>query len=139
MLKVSDKSDEMVELRVKGGRWLKSLRESAGMSQSQVAKALGLEFYTFISQLESGRGRVPSAQYAAFAKAYNVPLREFTKTLLSFYEPAIYYALFEHEESPEELERMKQNMQAVEPDTVANLASRLAKLEAKLLSDPRKR
>ena len=55
------RSDPQVhELRREAGVWLKELRERRGMSQRQLASKLGAEYYTFISQLETGRGRIPS-------------------------------------------------------------------------------
>ena len=47
------------ELRREGGRWLKHCREAAGLSQRELAQLVGAEYYTFISQLETGRGRIP--------------------------------------------------------------------------------
>ena len=48
-------SPEVVELRKEAGLWLKELREKRGLSQRQ----LGANYYTFISQLELGRVRIP--------------------------------------------------------------------------------
>lgn len=93
-------ADSVQQSRNEAGRWLKSLREGAGMSQKQLAQAVGFEYYTFISQLESGRGRLPQGQYMAFSQALNVPLREFVKTMTRYYDPITYYALFESEELP---------------------------------------
>ena len=56
-------STEVQELRRDGGRWLKELREKAGVSQRELAAAVGAEYYTFISQLETGRGRIPPDRY----------------------------------------------------------------------------
>lgn len=52
-------SPEVVELRKEAGLWLKELRERRGLSQRQMAEKVGGNYYTFISQLESGRGRIP--------------------------------------------------------------------------------
>jgi transcriptional regulator with XRE-family HTH domain len=81
---------ETVDLRKACGRWLKSLRESAGLTQMQLARALGYEYYTFISQIEGGKGRIPSDQYEAWARAVGADPREFAITLLSYYEPEAY-------------------------------------------------
>ena len=54
------RSDPQVhELRREAGLWLRELRERRGLSQRQLASHLGAEYYTFISQLETGRGRIP--------------------------------------------------------------------------------
>lgn len=86
---------EIQMLRQQAGRWLRALRERAGLSQRELAEAVGLEYYTFISQLEGGRGRLPPAQYLAFAEALDIPLHDFVKTLMRYYDPITYYALFE--------------------------------------------
>jgi ribosome-binding protein aMBF1 (putative translation factor) len=48
------------ELRKKAGSWLKAQRRAAGLSQMELANRLGFKYYTFISQIENGFGRVPS-------------------------------------------------------------------------------
>lgn len=50
---------EAQKLRQEAGRWLKQMRESQNLSQRELARRLELDYYTFISQIESGRGRVP--------------------------------------------------------------------------------
>ena len=56
-------------LRRQAGQWLKMLRENAGMTQAELAERVGLRYYTFISQVESGLGRVPIEMQAAWAAA----------------------------------------------------------------------
>ncbi|MBS7695652.1 transcriptional regulator [Chelatococcus sp. YT9] len=87
-------NDEALELRRRGGRWLKSLRESAGLSQRDFARLIDIEYYTFISQIEIGRGRIPTEKYAVWAKALNVDVNEFIVQVLQYYEPLIYKHLF---------------------------------------------
>ena len=81
-------------LRKQGGRWLKTLRTHAGLSQRQLANVLGLEYYTFISQLENGVGRIPPERYEDWANALDVPVREFVRQMLCFYDPITYDLLF---------------------------------------------
>ena len=57
------------ELRRQAGQWLKQLRESKGLSQRQLAQAVEVDYYTFISQIESGRGRIPPDRYELWARA----------------------------------------------------------------------
>ena len=52
-------SPEVVELRKEAGLWLKELREKRGLSQRQMAEKVGGNYYTFISQLESGAAGYP--------------------------------------------------------------------------------
>ncbi len=82
------------EARLAMGSWLKSLREEQDMSQRDLATALDLDYYTFISQLENGRGRIPPARYRDWAEALKVETREFVMTLLSYHEPLTYEILF---------------------------------------------
>ena len=91
-------ASEVQELRREGGRWLKHLRERAGLSQRQLAAAVGTEYYTFISQFETGRGRIPPDRYEAWAAALNVPPREFVRSLLRYYDPITASLLFGDEE-----------------------------------------
>lgn len=91
--------DETLALRQEAGAWLRNLREEAGLSQRELAKLVGTEYYTFISQIESGRGRVPLAQIRAWAEALDVPVREFAIELMRFYDP-INYGLIFGEETP---------------------------------------
>ena len=85
----------MTQCRKEGGAWLRRLREERGLSQRQLAQALNIEYYTFISQVEAGRGRVPPERYEDLAKALGVPPRALVKQLLFFYDPFTYRFLFE--------------------------------------------
>jgi transcriptional regulator with XRE-family HTH domain len=93
------RSDPDVQgLRRAGGVWLRELRENSHLSQREMAKLVDAEYYTFISQLETGRGRVPPDRYRDWAKALNVEPRGFVKQLLSYYDPVTYDILFGHED-----------------------------------------
>lgn len=85
---------DVQDLRREGGRWLKELRESAGLSQRQLAAKVGADYYTFISQLETGRGRIPPDRYREWAEALEVKPRDFVRELLRFYDPITYDILF---------------------------------------------
>lgn len=131
-------AEEVQALRLQAGRWIRVLRERAGLSQRELAKAVGFEYYTFISQIESGRGRLPPAQYLAFATALGIPVHEFVKTLMRYYDPITYYALFETTASTTNADypAPAANDHASNKGTsnVAELAARLARLEALLES-----
>jgi len=89
------RSDPQVhELRREAGVWLKELRERRGMSQRQLANKLGAEYYTFVSQLETGRGRIPPDRYREWAEALSVEPTEFVRTLMQYYDPVTYEILF---------------------------------------------
>jgi transcriptional regulator with XRE-family HTH domain len=87
--------EEAKEQRAALGQWLKRLREEQGLSQRELADRLNLDYYTFISQLENGRGRIPVHRYTEWATALGQNPRSFVKTLLSYYEPTTYRVLFE--------------------------------------------
>ena len=74
------------ELRREGGRWLKEKREQANLSQRQLAAKVGAEYYTLISQLETGRGKVASDQYLIWAGALNISPQEFAHAMMRFYD-----------------------------------------------------
>jgi transcriptional regulator with XRE-family HTH domain len=82
-------------LRKEAGRWLKELRAAAGLSQMQLAGRLGLKYYTFISQVENGFGRVPVDAMEAWATELQTPPTEFARKLLSYYDPELHRLLFE--------------------------------------------
>jgi len=84
----------MAERRREAGAWLRQLREVRGFTQRQLAKSVGIEYYTFVSQIESGRGRIPADRYQKWADALDVEPKVFVKKLLHFYEPATYNILF---------------------------------------------
>jgi transcriptional regulator with XRE-family HTH domain len=86
--------DDIQESRKEAGRWLKELREAKGLSQRQIAKATGTEYYTFVSQLETGRGRIAPEKYELWAKTFGVDPKVFVKTLLRYYDPVTYEILF---------------------------------------------
>jgi transcriptional regulator with XRE-family HTH domain len=85
---------EVQDLRREGGRWLKAMREAAGLSQRELAAKVGADYYTFISQLETGRGRIPPDRYLDWARALAVPDKEFVKRVMQFYDPITYSILF---------------------------------------------
>ena len=82
------------ELRRDGGKWLKEKREQANLSQRQLAAKVGAEYYTLISQLETGRGKVASDQYLIWAEALNIAPQEFAHAMMRFYDPVTYDILF---------------------------------------------
>ena len=73
---------------------MRELRLQAGLSQREMAAQLGLDYYTFISQLESGTGRVPPERYAEWAKVLRINPRDFVRTTLFYYDPITYRMLF---------------------------------------------
>jgi transcriptional regulator with XRE-family HTH domain len=89
---------EAKELRREAGNWLKELRKAAGLSQMDLAQRLGLKYYTFVSQVENGFGRVPTESMEAWARALDVNPAQFARKLLSYYDPELNRLLFEVKE-----------------------------------------
>jgi len=87
------------EQRLSLGLWLRSLREERGLSQRELADILSLDYYTFISQLENGRGKIPTHRYVEWANALGHKPKDFVRMLLKHYEPMTYRVLFEDEAS----------------------------------------
>lgn len=112
--------NSIAELRKKAGLWLRKKREAAGLSQRELASQIGVDYYTFISQLESGRGKVPADRYEAYANALDVAPRDFAMTMLRYNDPHIYSLIFDEGESP------------AANSNVSALEARLRLLEAKL-------
>jgi transcriptional regulator with XRE-family HTH domain len=87
-------NSDVLEMRRVGGRWLRELRERAGLSQRELAGLVGMEYYTFVSQLENGRGRIPPDRLHVWANALHVAPREFVRTLMRYYDPVTFEILF---------------------------------------------
>lgn len=83
-----------VRMKKKGGLYLKGLRTAKGLTQRALADKLGLDYYTFISQMEVGHARVPTELYAKMAEALGVPRSEFATNMLRFYDPITYAEIF---------------------------------------------
>lgn len=85
------------ELRKAAGKWLRELREAQGLSQSELAQLVGVKYYTFISQLETGRGRIPPDKYRVWSEALGLPVKDFVKHLFQYYDPVTFEILFADE------------------------------------------
>jgi len=94
MHKQGKRDAESLKLRKSGGLFLKRLREDSGLTQRELAEKLKINYYTMISQMESGATRVPPNQYAAYAKALGHEPALFVKKLLEYYDPHTYRALY---------------------------------------------
>jgi transcriptional regulator with XRE-family HTH domain len=68
------------------GHWLRELRERRGLSQRELAAKVDAEYYTVISQLEQGRGQIPSDRYPLWAEALGVETGEFARKIRRYYD-----------------------------------------------------
>ena len=87
-------TEKAQRLRKEAGVWLKKCREKAGLTQAEIARAIGLDWHTEISAFERGKSRVPSMHYKAYAKALGMDVRILTKHLTRYYDPYVHEGLF---------------------------------------------
>ena len=84
-----------VELRKKAGSWVRARRSELGLSQRELAVRVNMDYYTFISQIEAGRGRIPAERMRDWSIALEMDPREFAITLMKYYDPYTYEMVFE--------------------------------------------
>ena len=94
-MQIARSEQQAKQLRKQAGTWLKELRGRAGLSQIQLAQLLGFKYYTFISQVENGFGRVPTESLEEWAHALGADPSSFARQLLSYYDPELHRLLFE--------------------------------------------
>lgn len=87
-------SPQARRLRRAAGRYLANLRKDAKLTQRRLADLVGLDYYTFISQLECGQGRLPPHLYVKYAKALGIDRQTFGREVIKFYDPWTYSTLF---------------------------------------------
>ena len=87
-------SSSVKRRRKQAGTWLKGLREQAGLTQMQLADRLGIKYYSFVSQVENGFGRLPNEKMEVWAQTLGVNPSQFAKRLISFYEPKLHRLLY---------------------------------------------
>lgn len=76
-----------------GGR-MKDGRIAAGYTQKAFADALGIEYYTMVSQMELGYISIPAAFWVPIADVLSFDVSEWVLTCLEEYQPEVYRALF---------------------------------------------
>lgn len=91
---VTEITEDVARRRKEGGKWLKDLREKRGLSQKELAELVDVQFNTFISQLESGRGRIPPERYELWASALGIAPHTFVERILFYYDPATHRIIF---------------------------------------------
>jgi transcriptional regulator with XRE-family HTH domain len=75
----TSRDTDAVNPKKKAGSWLREQRQKAGLSQMDLAIKLGFKYYTFISQIENGYGRVPSQSMADWARALGLRPERFAR------------------------------------------------------------
>ena len=77
--------------RANFGALIKDLREAAGLTQNEFAKLVGQEYFTMISQVETGRVRVPPVDTELWARVLGVETQAFAKECVRHYEVDEYF------------------------------------------------
>ena len=75
------------ERRKKLGQRLAFHRRAKGLSQREVAEAVGQLYYTFVSHVENGRTRIPPTDLEIWAEVLGVDLHALAKECIRAYEP----------------------------------------------------
>jgi|TARA_B110000908_G_scaffold20714_1_gene23214 transcriptional regulator with XRE-family HTH domain len=86
--------------RKRGGLMIKSLRNQMGYTQRELASKCELDYYTFISQIEAGVGKIPPSKLRIFAESLGVNPALFAREILKYYDPVMFEILFDS--SPDE-------------------------------------
>jgi DNA-binding XRE family transcriptional regulator len=76
------------------GALIKAAREKAGLTQKAVADAVGLNYYTMISQMELGYVTVPPALWVKLPDVLGMDRQDFVLRCLAAHQPQVYQALF---------------------------------------------
>lgn len=87
-------ADNSVRLRKEAGSWLRARRSKLGLSQRELAVRVNMEYYTFISQIEAGRGRIPADRMRDWAEALEMDPKEFAIKLMKYYDPYTFEMVF---------------------------------------------
>lgn len=88
------KSPTSLLMRKRFGSHLRQMREEAGLTQRDIAAHLGYDYYTQVSQIERGLGRVPPEDIGTWAKLLKQDPKDFAKLVLYWTDPFIYQALY---------------------------------------------
>lgn len=73
------------------GVLIKSLRVAAGLTQHDVCNLVNQKYISFISQVEQGRVRIPSADVFLWAEVLGVDTHAFAKECVRHYELESYF------------------------------------------------
>lgn len=76
------------------GTELKEARTREGYTQKALADALGLEYYTMVSQMELGYISIPPVLWLKLARVLHMSEEEWVLKCLREYQPDVFEALF---------------------------------------------
>ena len=81
-------------LRKKAGQYLKGLRKDIGIYQNVLGERLGLEFFTFVSQVERGACQMPPYLVKKWADALGVDQKNIPINIKKYYHPDYHEMIF---------------------------------------------
>lgn len=84
---LAGRGETSTDLKQELGAYIRELRTKRGMTQADLAKAVGMAYYTAISAIEVGRNSLPPERYADFADALGVPPKAFMQRVLALTNP----------------------------------------------------
>lgn len=97
-------TETTLAMRRRFGAWLKEARETAGLTQRDMAERLDYAYPTTISVIERGVSPMPAAEIKEWAEVLRVDLQTLADWYLYFQNPFVYAALYGHD--PHELEQL---------------------------------
>ena len=84
--------------RIEAGAYVRSLRLKQNLTQLDLANKLGFAYYTFVSQVECGKSRIPPDRMLDWANHLGVDGQLFSRKMLKFYDPHMFQAIFPYDE-----------------------------------------
>jgi transcriptional regulator with XRE-family HTH domain len=80
--------------RVAQGEYIRELRIASGLTQVDLADAIGVRNKQMVSAIETGRINVPPERIEPLAEALGVNLKTFGRSLLRYQNPWLYAAIW---------------------------------------------
>ena len=95
------------------GAAVKQARKDLDMTQRELAKALGLDYFTLISQIENGYITLPPTMWTPIAEALSIPPGPWAVRCLLEIQPDVYEALFQDRSLDEVIKAIERNRSIV--------------------------
>lgn len=89
------------------GLALKDARQKEGYTQKALAEALGVEYYTMISQMELGYISIPPTLWVPIAQTLKMDESEWVLRCLREYQPELFQAIFKNRSMREAVDVLK--------------------------------
>ena len=76
------------------GQMIQQRRQEIDMTQPELAEKTNQKFFTFVSNVENGRAKIPTVDLKIWARALKVNRNQFVQNYLFAADPPLYNALF---------------------------------------------